>query len=118
LKLGINERADHRGDQALNESLGAISRPLSSPSTEMEKELLDTLEASDCLLKFLNRELETLNDNYAKAGLNPKTSQRLLRMTVLETAQTMLNTVKPRPEGRALIDSVLMKWVFESVEGK
>jgi hypothetical protein len=33
-------------------------------------------------------------------------------------AQTMLNTVKPRPEGRALIDSVLMKWVFESVEGK
>ena len=42
-----------------------------------------------------------------------------LRMTVLETAQTMLNTVKPRPEGRALIDSVLMKWVFESsTEGK
>ena len=46
----------------------------------MEKELLDTLEASDRLLKSLNRELETLNDNYAKAGLNPKTSQRFLRI--------------------------------------
>lgn len=85
----------------------------------MEKELLDTLEASDRLINALNRELETLNTNYAKAGRNPKTSQRLLRMTVLEMAQTMLNTVQPPPLGRALIDSVLTKWVFESsTEGK
>jgi hypothetical protein len=92
--------------------------PLSSPSTEMEKELLDTLEASDRLIKSLNCELETLNTNYANAGRDPRTAQRFLRQTVLDMAQTMLNTVKPRPEGRALIDSVLMKWVFESVEGK
>jgi hypothetical protein len=85
----------------------------------MEKELLDTLEASDRLIKSLNRELETLNDNYAKAGLNPKTSQRLLRMTVLDMGQAMLNTVKPSPLSRALVDSILTKWVFESsTEGK
>jgi hypothetical protein len=84
----------------------------------MEKELLDTLETSDRLMKALNRELANMEANYAKAGFDPKKSQRLLKQTVLEMAQTMLNTVQPPPSGRVLIDSVLMKWVFESVEEK
>ncbi len=85
----------------------------------MEKDLLDTLEASDHLINVLNRELANMEANYAKAGRNPKTSQRLLRMTVLEMGQTMLNTVKPPPLSRALVDSILNKWVFESsTEGK
>ena len=85
----------------------------------MEKDLLDTLEASDHLINVLNRELANMEANYAKAGRNPKTSQRLLRMTVLEMGHTMLNTVKPPPLSRALVDSILNKWVFESsTEGK
>lgn len=81
----------------------------------LEQAIVLSLEAANELETALDSELELSRENYRQAGRNPDSANRALKSFVLDMAQTMLNTVKPTPEQRALIDSVLNKWFHKNL---
>lgn len=81
----------------------------------LEQAIVVALEAANELEAALDAELEQNRENYRKAGRNPESATRALKSFVLDMAQTMLNTTRPTPEQRALIDGVISKWYHKNL---
>lgn len=82
---------------------------------KLEQAIVLSLEAANELEAALDAELEQDRENYRKAGRNPESATPALKSFVLDMAQIMLNTTKPTPEQRALIDGVIIKWYHKNL---